>query len=107
MQGVVEKLNVLVLVEIPVRLADILEVPFVFVAEEDAGLGDDSGVMQHRRKAANLMTHFADFGVSSVLAGAVVGQNAAIKLFRADARLAPKKVEDATGTARNQLVAEE
>src|SRR5207248_2230951 len=95
-QRIVKKLDVLSLVEIPVRLPDILKVPIVLVTEEDACVSDDFGISQGRLQSLNLMANLADFGVGPVLAGAIVRQNATIKFFRANSRLPPEKVEHAT-----------
>ena len=77
------------------------------MAEENARFRHDLGALDHRRQQFHLIADVADFPIDAVFTATVVGQHAAVKFLRTDARLSPEKIQQTGGAARNALIGEQ
>ena len=81
--------------------------PVIFVAQQNGDFGNHLSVFQQRLEQLHLIADLGDFFEHSTITFAIVRQYSAIELFAPDARLAPKEVENAVGSARDALVREQ
>src|SRR5271157_2296719 len=101
MERRVNELDVFAQAEKFIRLVGLLQGPLIFMAVKNADFGHDPGILECGRQQSELLANLADFLVDPAGTFEMMGQDGAVKFFRAEARLAPTKKQYGRGPARH------